>query len=93
MARLQAEIIQQQEIGTALWRVLRAANTYVLLYRGEPFNLLTESIFGATPKKYKKTTYTNEGSARARVRELNAMFNTMDFTYQCIGRPEDQNKG
>lgn len=84
MARLQAEIIQQQEVATTLWRVLRADATYVLLYQGEPFNLLTESTFGATPKKYKKTTYTNEGSARARVRELNQIFNTEDFTYKRI---------
>lgn len=86
MARPKPNVIltHSQADGTT-WQVLAAPKIYILTYQGQAFNLCTESIMDSQPRKYKKTAYANEGSARARARELNQLFMTEDFSYYQQG--------
>jgi hypothetical protein len=67
------------------WHILAADAMYILTYKGQPFNMVTQSLWAEQPRKYKKTAYANEGSARARARELNELFSTEEFNYINIG--------
>lgn len=86
MARPKPEIMLSQDtIDGQTWQVLATAAVYILTYEGDPFNMVTLHTMNDQPRKYKKTSYANEGSARARVRELNEFFETDKFSYIRVG--------
>ena len=64
-----------------VWDVITTQNQYTVLYQGQSFSLRKEYGFSSQGFKYLKSTYPNEGSARAQANRLNKRFNCLDFTY------------
>jgi len=85
MARNGPTIILEQEQDTITLQITEASVMYQLTYKNKPFGIrrLVPGL-GTLKKVYGKTTYDNEGSARATTRKLNKTFNTQDFSYKKI---------
>jgi hypothetical protein len=85
MARNGPTVILEQEQDTITLQITDASVMYQLTYKNKPFGIrrLVPGL-GTLKKVYGKTTYDNEGSARATTRRLNQIFNTTDFAYKRI---------
>lgn len=86
MARPEPKIVVEQEQDDGqVWQILEAEKTYVITYKGQPFDLRVVSLgLGVTKFKYKRTSYSNIGTAIAQVRRYNSKFNTNDFDYITV---------
>lgn len=86
MARPTPKIIAEQEQDSGdVWQILEAERTYVITYRGQPFDLrVVYHGLGVTKFKYKRTSYSQLGTAVAQVRRYNEKFNTEDFNYIAV---------
>ena len=85
MPRPGPDVVLEQELEFATLQITESRDIYQLLYKGKPFGIrrLIQQL-GRIVKQYSRTTYDNEGSARATTRKLNQTFNTQDFTYKKI---------
>jgi hypothetical protein len=86
MARPEPKIlVEHAQANTDIWQILEAQQTYVLTYRGQPFDLrVVNHGLGVMKFKYKRTTYTQLGTALAQIRRYNKNFNTSDFDYITV---------
>jgi hypothetical protein len=81
MARPTAKIIHTKLFDDGIiWEIMEAEGQYTLLYKGEHVCIRSSSAIRQT-FKYFKSTYPNEGSARAQCLRLNKKFDCDDFTY------------
>jgi len=81
MARPTATIIHSLSFDDGLtWDIMAAEGQYTILYKGQHVCIRSSSLIRQT-FKYFKSTYPNEGSARAQCLRLNKKFNCDDFTY------------
>jgi len=81
MARPTAKIIHTLTFDDGItWDIMEAEGQYMLLYKGNPVSIRSSSLIRQT-FKYFKSTYPNEGSAKAQCLRLNKKFNCLDFTY------------
>lgn len=86
MARPSAKVIEQVSTDNTVCEILAAPAYYIITYRGQPVNIRTFSQLTLNqPPKYKKTGYVNLGNCQQAVRRFNQLFNTLDFSYLCIG--------
>lgn len=85
MARPNPKIVAEQEQDTGdVWQVLEAEQTYVITYKGRPIDLRVVSHgLGVSKFKYKRTSYSQLGTAIAQVRRYNEKFNCTDFSYKA----------
>jgi hypothetical protein len=63
--------------------ILRAPTCYMVLYRGEAFNIRKSNSTSAHPK-YKRTSHTNRANADNLAARLNVMFRTDEFTVREV---------
>jgi len=86
MARPEPKIIVEQEVDNGdVWQVLETTATYIITYRGRPVNIrVIIPGLGHTKFKYKRASYSEEGTAIAQVRRYNRNFNTTDFDYIIV---------
>lgn len=64
-------------------QIARAQGYYIILYDGEPINIIsvnTSQRLWTNTKHYIKTGYAHKGHAFARCRKLNSLFKTDKFT-------------
>ena len=83
MARPRPQVIISTVADTDVeYEILSAEDCYIIVYKREPINIrMTTGPLEDPRRKYMKISYTNEGSARARVRYLNKLFNCEDFAF------------
>lgn len=70
-------------------QVLAAVDIYAVCYEGSPINVRETNLYvnpdDATPS-YRRTSFTNPGSARSMARRLNQLYNTDKFeVYKVAG--------
>ena len=81
MARPTATIIHTKLFDDGItWEIMDTEGLYMLLYKGQPVSIRSSSVIRQT-FKYFKSTYPNEGSAKAQSLRLNKKFDCEDFTY------------
>jgi hypothetical protein len=81
MARPPAKIINTQTFDDGItWEIMATEGQYTILYLGQHVCIRSSSTI-RSGFKYFKSTYPNEGSARAQVRRLNKKFMCEDFSY------------
>ena len=82
MGRPKPKTIAEQQIGfTRRQLVITDAEGYwIVVYRGEPVNIVDNDSLGFRPKKYVKNGWAHEHSAHLLANKLNRWFNTEDFT-------------
>jgi hypothetical protein len=86
MSRPEPRVIATAHKDDSVLEVLATPAIWLILYRGEPFNLRSKEWRLDGPKfLYKKTSYASLGSARKQVRRLNELFNSQDFTVTKAG--------
>lgn len=86
MARPKPNIlIEQEQDDGNIWQILQAEKTYVITYKGQPFDLrVIHHGLGVDKFKYKRTSYNQLGTAEAQVRRFNAKFKCNDFDYTTV---------
>jgi hypothetical protein len=82
MSRPKPQILLSKEVSPGtVWDVLISDCQYLILYKGQYCNLRKNTGWVSPGFKYLKSTYPNEGSARAQVTRLNSKFECQDFSY------------
>tara|TARA_R110002126_G_scaffold167364_1_gene315816 strand:+ start:259 stop:519 length:261 start_codon:yes stop_codon:yes gene_type:complete len=86
MARPEPKVIAEQpQLDGTVWQLLQTEKTYVITYQGQPFDLrVFGHSLGGSKFKYKRTSYSQLGTAQAQVRRFNTKFNTLDFGYITV---------
>lgn len=86
MARPEPTIIKEQEQDDGhIWQIIEAEKTYIITYKGQPVDIrVVHPSLGISKFKYKRTSYTQLGTAEAQVRRYNAKFNCNDFAVQEV---------
>lgn len=81
MARPQNEILITAYDGDNTWSIIAVPDYWIMTYQGKPVTIRTENDINGY-KKYKRTCYATEASAKNAVIKLNQLFNTVDFGYR-----------
>ena len=86
MSRPAAKILLRQRIGQTNDQITVTEQTgyWIVVYRGQPINLIRDSIYGFDTKKYIKNGWPNAHSAQTLCAKLNHWFDTEEFTVQRV---------
>lgn len=85
MSRPEPTILLEIDIDDCVLQITKSYELYQVTYKKQPIGIrkLVAGL-GYEKKKYPRTTYDNEGSARACARRLNEYFTTTDFGYHKV---------
>jgi len=82
MSRPKPDIIVSKTLEDGItWDIMPCDSQYTILYKGQVCGIRKSTGWTTQGFKYLKSTYPNEGSARAQANRLNKRFNCADFTY------------
>jgi len=83
MSRPGPEIILENELDNGqIWQILTGEEVYVILYKNKPVSIrVLRPSLSIDNKRYKRMSYTEEGTARAQCKRYNEKFNCEDFHY------------
>lgn len=81
MARPQREILVEAYDGDNTWAIIDIPDYWVITYQDRPITIRTENGINGY-KKYKRTSYSTEASARNASDRLNEIFATTAFGYK-----------
>lgn len=81
MARPQREIIRQAQDEANVWSIIDIPDYWIITYNDRPITIRTENVLNGY-KKYKRTSYSTEASARGAALRLNELFATDAFGYR-----------
>jgi len=86
MSRPEPTIKHQIELDNGdLYQLLTAPATYVITYKNEPVSIRVEhTSLSGNKYKYRRSSYTELGTAIAQVKRYNKMFNCTDFGYKTV---------
>jgi hypothetical protein len=70
-------------------QILDAEAIWAVFYKGQPFNLKSNSLVSSYPgPKYKKTSFSNQGHALNLAKKLNVLFKCNDFSVVKLTKGE-----
>jgi len=86
VSRPEPTIKHQLELDNGdIWQLLHAPATYVITYKNKPVNIRIEhASLSGNKYKYRRSSYTELGTAIAQVRRYNKIFGCTDFGYRIV---------